>query len=119
MPQPSLHEIYRHFCLHTIQVGLQWIVGKPTSSITDLAQFKSQLVDPTWNVLPVPIRLLGRPKVRWDEFFGHLRTEVFIGQEGKIALRPDAGKRMTSLVDRLFGAGVAAAAPAPPGAAAP
>src|SRR5262245_4892734 len=114
MAQQSLFDIYRQFCLKFVLAGLQSAVGKPKTVITDLTQYQNQLVDPIWNMLPLPIRLMGRPKLRWDDFFTQVRPEVFKAPEGRIELRPDASQRLVSLVQRMFGPGPATAAPAQP-----
>src|SRR5262245_4895151 len=111
MAQQSLHDIYRQFCLKYILGGLQSLAGKPKTIITDLAQYQNQVVYPIWNMLPLPIRLMGRPKLRWDEFFTNLRPEVFLAPDGRVALRPDASQRLMLLANRMFGAPGAAVAP--------
>jgi molecular chaperone DnaK len=114
MAQQGLFDIYRQFCLKFVLAGLQSAVGKPKTVITDVTQYQNLLVDPVWNMLPLPIRLMGRPRLRWDEFFTQLRPEVFLAPEGRIALRSDASQRLMALVQRMFGPGSAAAVPAPP-----
>src|SRR5262245_42561217 len=111
MAQQNLLDIYRQFCLKFVLSGLQSIVGKPKTVVTDLAQFQNLIVYPIWNMLPLPIRLMGRPKLRWDEFFTNLRPEVFLAPDGRVALRPDASQRLMLLANRMFGAPGAAAAP--------
>ncbi|MCI0682113.1 MAG: Hsp70 family protein [Gemmataceae bacterium] len=115
MAQQSLHDIYRQYCLKFVLAGLHSVVGKPKNLVTDLAQYQNHVIYPTWNMLPLPIRLMGRPRLRWDEFFTHLRPEVFLAPEGKVALRADASQRLMQLVNRMFGGAGAAAAPAAAG----
>jgi molecular chaperone DnaK len=62
--------------------------------------------------LPLPIRMMGRDKVRWDEFCLALRKEVFINQNGQVALR-EARPRVLGLMNKLFGPPTAAKPPLP------
>lgn len=109
MAQQSLLDIYRQYCLKFVLAGLQSAVGKPKTVITDLTQYQNHVIYPTWNMLPLPIRLMGRPKLRWDEFFTHLRPEVFLAPEGRVTVRADASQRLMVLVNRMFGGATAAA----------
>ena len=113
MAQQNLLEIYRQYCLKFILTGLQSVAGKPKTVVTDLTQYQNQLVYPIWNMLPLPIRLMGRPKLRWDEFFTNLRPEIFLAPDGRIALRPDASQRLMLLTNRMFGTAAAPATAAP------
>jgi len=116
MAQQSLLDIYRQYCLKFVLAGLQSAVGKPKTVITDLTQYQNHVIYPTWNMLPLPIRLMGRPKLRWDEFFTHLRPEVFLAPDGRVTVRSDASQRLMALANRMFGGAAAAvptAAPAP------
>jgi len=68
MAQQNLFDLYRQFALKYVLTGLQSVTGRPRTLITDAAQYQ-QVVDGTWNLLPLPVRLMGRAKLRWDEFF--------------------------------------------------
>jgi molecular chaperone DnaK len=102
MAQPNLLDIYRQYCLQHVLTGLQGVVGRPKAAVTDPAQFQ-QLVDGTWNLLPLPVRLMGRERLHWEEFFHQLRLEVFTAPEGRIGLRQDATQRLLGIMQRLFG----------------
>ncbi len=118
MPQQSLLDIYRLYCLKLIFAGLQGVVGKPKTLIVDLGQYQTHLTEAIWNTLPLPIRLMGRQKLRWDEFFAQMRPEVFLAPDGRLALRADAAQRLLTLAQRMFSepvsAALASAAPAVP-----
>ncbi|GEM_PF-6377627 len=58
MAQPNVLDIYRQFCLKFILSGLQSVVGKPKTVVTDAAQYQNLIVYPIWNMLPLPIRLM-------------------------------------------------------------
>src|SRR5436309_3922860 len=111
----NILELYQQYCLKLIHSALQTHVGQPRSLITDEAKYRAKIIEPTWNFLPLPLRMIGRQKLRWDEFFLALRLEVFLGNDGKLRLREDTPARMESLARRLFGpVGAAVAARAAP-----
>src|SRR5439155_1111378 len=92
----------------------QSLAGKSKQILLDLNLYRRQAVDPIWDQLPVPLRLLGRDKLRWDDYLLALRTELFVAQpDGRLALRPDAAARLDALAERLFGGGSAATARTP------
>jgi molecular chaperone DnaK len=112
MAQQNLLDVYRQYCLPHVLAGLQGVVGRPKTAVTEPAHFQ-QLIDGAWNLLPLPVRLMGRDRLRWEEFFHQLRLEVFLAPEGHIALRPDAPQRLLGIAQRLFGGSSYGLAPQP------
>lgn len=108
MGQSTL-QLYQQHCIKLILAGLQQAVGQPTSLVTDESQFRQKMLEPLWNFLPLPLRRIGRDKLRWDEYMAGVRKEAFVNQGGKLALKPDAAARLDALAARMFGA----AAPVP------
>jgi molecular chaperone DnaK len=102
MAQQNLFDLYRYYCVKHVLAGAQSVVGRPRTVIADPTQYQ-QLIEATWNLLPLPVRLMGRAKLRWDDFFQHLRSEIFLAPDGRVTLRPDASQRVMALTQRLFG----------------
>jgi molecular chaperone DnaK len=111
-------ELYRQHCLQLITAALQKVVGRPPTLVTDADQFQKQVIDPAWQALPLPLRLQGRLKLRWDDFLLEGRKEVFRAADGKLTLKPDAAARLEALAQRLFGETASARSMASPAAAA-
>src|SRR5438105_2908901 len=109
-------DLYQHHCLKLIAAALQKVVGQSPLLVTDAERFRKQVIDPGWQTLPLPLRLQGRQKLRWDDFLLEGRKEVFRAADGKLALKPDAAARLQALAQKLFGARPATT-PAPAGAA--
>jgi hypothetical protein len=103
MAQQSLFDLYRQYCLKSILAGLQNLTGQPKALLTNAALYQNSVITPIWSVLPLPIRLMGRANLRWDEFFVQLRGEAFLAPEGRLALRADAPQRLLQLAQRMFG----------------
>src|ERR1700675_1658963 len=103
--------IYRQYLLALIVAGLQNLAGKPKSAVLDEKAYRREVVEPVWSSLPLPLRMMGRGPLRWDEFMIAARAEVFKAPaDGKITIRPDAATRLDNLIQRLL---------AKPGQAAP
>lgn len=74
--------------------------GRPY--VIDDEKYKQTVVDPAWEVLPTPIRLIGRERLRWDEIFGNMRTGVFAIDGDSVGLRPDAKHRLNVMFTHAF-----------------
>src|SRR5467141_1491496 len=107
----NLYSLYEQYCLKFLDKAMHGLVGLATNVVVDEKSFQQAFIDPTWKALSLPIRMIGRDKVRWDEFCLALRKEVFVNLKGLIGLR-DTGPRVTALMDKMFGA-AAAKAPLP------
>ena len=97
-------EIYLSHANRLILQAAAGVAGSPKQVILDQNLYRQKIVEPIWYQLPVPLRLLGRDKLRWEDFMLAMRTELFVAQsDGRIAVRPDAAVRLESLAKRLFG----------------
>src|SRR5262245_14130533 len=100
----QLAELYRQpYCVKLIEAALQGVVGKPWKKVFEDALYREYVIDPAWDSLPAPIRMFGRPRLRWDEFFLALRKEVFDSRQDRVALRPDRKEKLGPLAVWLFG----------------
>ena len=96
-------EFYDKFGLKMIGAYLQTVAGKPKKIVVDEKLYRQQVIDPCWESLPQPMRLMGRNRLRWDEVLLALRTDIFIAVQDKLALRKDAAQRMRAVVEKLMG----------------
>ena len=65
----KLYEFYNHICLKHVETSLRKALGHPPNVVTDEALFRQGVIDPGWQSLPAPIRMAGRDRMRWDDFF--------------------------------------------------
>jgi Ethanolamine utilization protein EutJ (predicted chaperonin) len=98
----DIRELYEQYCLKLIASSLAGTVGKPVNVLTDDELYRQHVSDAAWKFLPAPLRVVGRDKLRWEEFFQGLREEVFFVEAGKVALRRDSNQRLTAQLDALF-----------------
>jgi molecular chaperone DnaK len=98
----NLQKFYKAYCLKFIDGALRKAVGHPPNVATDKALFTQVVINPGWESLPLPIRMAGRQKMRWDDFLQEARKEAYIAADSKIAFRPDAGARVLALLVKMF-----------------
>ena len=76
---------------------LPTMVGQPSSSLADAKTFRERVVEPSWNELPLPLRMLGRERLNWDQFLGDIRDAAYDASGAKIAFHADAATRTTEI----------------------
>lgn len=74
--------------------------GKPF--IVDDAKYKASVVDPAWEVLPTPVRLLGRERLKWDAIFNSVRSKVFVIEGENVTVHPEAKQRINKLFSGMI-----------------
>ena len=60
----SLLELYEQQCRPVIEADLKALEGRPLEVVIEEAQFRQHVIGPTWEHLPLPVRLLGREPLR-------------------------------------------------------
>src|SRR5438105_12349130 len=102
MAAPNIIEIYSQYLIPAIVQGLGKLAGTPKDTAVDEKAYRQVAVDPIWNNLPLPVRMIGRKKLRWDSFLLEARGLVLaVNADMKLSLRPDATNRLTALARRL------------------
>src|SRR5260221_14133834 len=116
MAAVSIPDLYAQYLNRLILHGMQSLTGMPRGTATDEKAFRQAAVDPVWASLPQPFRMVGREKLRWDEYLLAARGEIFqLGADGTLAVRADAASRLQALAARLLGPpGGVPPAPPPP-----
>jgi molecular chaperone DnaK len=82
--------------------SLEKAQGQSAAVLSDEATYRRLVVDPAWELMPAPLRLIGRERLRWDEMFLALRQEVYDTRSGQVGLRSDASLRLMALISKLF-----------------
>ena len=77
--------------------------SKGSSFIADDAKYKANVVDPAWEMLPMPVRLLGRERLRWDSLFDSARAKVFVVDGENVTVHPEARQRINHLFAGMLG----------------
>lgn len=72
--------------------------AKGSSFIADDAKYRANVIDPTWEMLPMPVRMIGRERLKWDALFYAARATVFVIDGDSVSVHPDAKQR----VSRMF-----------------
>jgi len=66
--------------------------------ISDDEKYQVYVIDPAWDLLPLPIRMIGRQRLRWDAIFQAARESLFLVDDGMVSLHPDARCRLEKLL---------------------
>ncbi len=104
-------EIYTSIANRLILQTAHGLTGQAKAVLSDLEQFRRTMVEPAWNQLPAPLQMMGRDRLRWDEIMRQLAQEVFVAHpDGRLALPPDAVKRLQALVQRVLQSPIAPSA---------
>jgi molecular chaperone DnaK len=88
--------------LNLLELSLRRVVGRGTSVVTQDAQYRQTVIQPAWDVMPLPIRALIKPFTRWEEFFFGLRDAVFDLGGALVSLRPEASAVTLAHLKRHF-----------------
>jgi hypothetical protein len=87
-----------------VEASLRRVVGKAAPFVREEAHFRQSVIQPGWEALPPPVRLMMRRQFpRWDAFYLALRDQVFDLRGGSVGLKADAPARVATLMKRFFG----------------
>lgn len=70
--------------------------------IADDEKYKTH-VDRLWKMLPLPVRLLGRKRLRWDAFLFDLRDTIFLIEGEDIRVHPNATEHIAIAFSSIHG----------------
>src|ERR1043166_9463092 len=102
MAAANLSELYTEYLVAPIVAGLGKLAGTPKDTATDEKAYRQVATDPIWNNLPLPLRMIGSDKLRWDAFLLEARNMVFaLSPDARLTSRPAATARLTALAGRL------------------
>ncbi len=88
-----LPELFRTSAKKIIGESLSKMVGEAKSVLLDDAQYRQRVVDPAWQELPLPCRILGRRRLGWDELFNELRQAAYEPRGATVQFRADVSMR--------------------------
>lgn len=71
--------------------------------VQDDAQFKTAVNDRLWQLLPLPIRVIGRERLRFDSVLLGARQHLFVIDGDVVRLRPDAREQLQATLADVFG----------------
>jgi len=89
-------------CIALIEKTLHAMAGHAAHMVTDDDHFRHSIIDPTWDLMPLPIRLIGRERLGWDELFFRLRSEVLEVRGGTLHLRSNARDLISPMIGRML-----------------
>src|SRR5262245_40590408 len=104
LPMPfHLGEYFQKQGLRVVEGSLQRVLGKGPTYIHDEAHYRQTVIQPGWEGLPPPIRLmLRRRHDDWVALYLELRDIAFEIKGGTLALRSGAAELIASVLRRYF-----------------
>ena len=76
--------------------------AKGSTFIADDAKYQANVIDPTWEMLPMPVRMIGRERLKWDALFYAARSTVFVIDGDSVSVHPDAKQRVSRMLSEML-----------------
>ena len=81
-----------------IMSSLTKAVSLGAANIADEAKYKTSVIDASWDLMPLPVKLLGRERLQWDQFFAMARSELIVVDGETVTLHPDARTKISDAI---------------------
>src|SRR5436305_3402294 len=99
----DLSDYFQKHGQRLVAAALHRAVGKPTVYVLQEDHYRQTVVQPGWESLPAPIRLmLRRRHDEWNQLFLELRDLVYDLDDGSVKLHHDAPARMSRALHRYY-----------------
>lgn len=115
----NLTQLFQTHVVPLLGKALERIAGQTAEYLLDDERYDKHVITPAWGLMPLPVRMIGRKRLRWDFFFHMIRAELLEIRDGRVHIRQDMSQKIVGLVTQLFSGKATAAPAAPPGAPAP
>jgi hypothetical protein len=76
--------------------------AKGSEFIADDDKYKLHVIDPAWELMPAPVRLLGRERLKWDAAFFAARSKLFVVDGSTAVVHPDAKDRLDKMFAKML-----------------
>jgi hypothetical protein len=77
--------------------------GKGRDKVLDDEWFRGQVVNRTWELLPLPVRLAGKGTLRWEQVMFKLRDQVLAADEKAMAVSKQDKSLIRSAIGMMLG----------------
>ena len=86
-----------------VRKALSSAAGKGRNNVLDDKWFRRHVVNRTWELLPLPVRLAGKETMRWEQVMFKLRDQVLTDDEGAMAVSKQDKSLVRSAIERMLG----------------
>ncbi len=83
--------------------GLSSAAGKGRDNVLDDDWFRGHVVNRTWELLPLPVRLAGKDTLRWEQVMFKLRDQVLTKDEGTMSVTSNDKSVIRSTIELMLG----------------
>lgn len=98
----QLWDTYGDMITSTVLPVANEIAKHGKRQIADDEKYKTH-VDRLWKMLPLPVRLLGRKRLRWDAFLFDLRDTIFLIEGEDVRVHPNAKEQVAVAFSSIQG----------------
>jgi molecular chaperone DnaK len=100
---PTLLDYFQKLGQKAVEASLRRVTGKPVATVTHDVSYWQEVIQPAWFGLALPIRMIGRQKLGWDQLFRALRDEVYDLSGDSVLVRPDLPAKVAAMAQRFYG----------------
>ena len=98
----KLWPTYGMFVAAIVGKGRSSAAGKGRDNVLDDDWFRGHVVNRTWELLPLPVRLAGKGTLRWEQVMFKLRDQVLTDDEGAMAVSKQDKSLGRSAIERML-----------------
>ena len=98
----KLWPTYGVFVAVIVRKALSSAAEKGRDNVRDDEWFRGHVVNRTWELLPLPVRLAGKGTLRWEQVMFKLRDQVLTGDEGAMAVSKQDKSLVRSAIERML-----------------
>ena len=99
----KLWPTYGMFVAAIVGKGLSSAAGKGRDNVLDDDWFRGHVVNRTWELLPLPVRLAGKDTLRWEQVMFKLRDQVLTKDEGTMSVTSNDKSVIRSTIELMLG----------------
>ncbi len=72
------------------------------SVLSDSEEYNQKVVTPLWEALPLPVRLVGRERMHWDDMMNELRVRIFFVENDTVRVHPNVKELVSEVAIGRF-----------------
>ncbi len=99
----KLWPTYGVFVAVIVRKALSSAAEKGRDNVRDDEWFRGHVVNRTWELLPLPVRLAGKGTLRWEQVMFKLRDQVLTDDGGAMAVSKQDKSLIRSAIERMLG----------------
>ena len=99
----KLWPTYGMFVAAIVGKAFSSAAGKGRNNVLDDDWFRGHVINRTWELLPLPVRLAGKDTLRWEQVMFKLRDQVLTKDEDSMAISSNDKSAIRSAIELMLG----------------